>query len=69
MSNTIIVKVSDLYSKILELKEDNIQKVELTILDADNSDPDDILPKSLSFTALSNDDESYIDYEYIEDCE
>lgn len=64
------VKVSELYAKVKEIYDDNMEYVDILLVSADNSDPDDSLPACISFTAISrNEPECGISYEEVEGVE
>jgi len=63
--DSIVVKVSDLYERVKQLKVDNMQYVSLSILDSDELDGD-YIPPALKFDAIENkNDLAATDYEEI----
>lgn len=66
MADSITIKVSDLYDRAKQMKDDGMDFVELTIL-AEEYEDDDILPPALWLSATSK-KESFmsIDYEAID---
>lgn len=63
--DSIVVKVSDLLAKAAELKDANMDFVELSFLEAE---PEDELPASVHFEAFSSDDPyCRIDFEDVDE--
>nr|DAS46735.1 MAG TPA: hypothetical protein [Caudoviricetes sp.] len=52
----MIVKVNDLFSVVKDMKDDGMDFVELSFLEKDTSNPDDIIPASIFFEAWSKKD-------------
>lgn len=64
------VKVSELYARMKEMYDDNMEYVDVLLISADNSDPDDSLPACICFTAMSHDEpECGTSYEEVEGVE
>lgn len=53
--DTITLPVKELYRQLKEMMDDGMDYVELSILEADNYDPNDPIPASLELTAFSLD--------------
>ncbi len=75
MNNSIKVKVSDLYEIVKQLKDDNMDTVNLTILgeDLEDEEYDDedayLYAPALSFQAFSKSSEFAINYDPIDSVE
>lgn len=66
MTDTITLKIDELFNQINQMKKDGMKYVELTILDEEELDGD-IIPKTLSLSACKNkDNDPFVDYEMIE---
>lgn len=71
MNNSIKVKVSDLYEIVKQLKDDNMDTVNLIISGEDLEDEEDsyLYAPALSFQAFSKSSEFAIDYDPIDSVE
>ena len=66
MENSIIVSVSELRSRIQDVRRSGMDFVELTILPADKDDDDEIIPASLELSASKYSETSeWVDFEEI----
>lgn len=66
MAGSIIVKVSELRTRIQDIRRDGVDYVEISISDAEEFDGD-ILPASISFSGCKmQDDSTWIDYEDVD---
>ena len=69
MSDSIFLSVSDLRTRIQELRRDGIEYVELSILDSDDDDGETI-PASLEISGCKfNEHEFWFDYEGLDSVE
>lgn len=69
MTDSIFLKVSDLRTRIQELRRDGIEYVELSILDSDEDDGE-IIPASLGISGCKfNEPDFWFDYEELETVE
>lgn len=66
MADSIILNVSELRSRIQDLRRDGIKYVELSISDSDEIDGD-VLPPSLNFSGCTATDlDTWFDYEELD---
>lgn len=67
MDNSIILKVSDLRTRVQELRRDGIEYVELSIMDSYTDPDDELIPSSLEFSGCKfNEPDFWFDYEGLE---
>lgn len=62
-----VIKASELYQKAKEILNDGMDYVCISLLEEDDTDPDDILPPAVHFQAFTRENKSgWVDYEDVE---